>query len=84
MNAKGCLYCILSKALYGCVQASRLWLNKLIKFLKKQGYKQSLTDPWVMCKVDGDKISLLLIFVNDIMVIADCTEFDRLKEFIRE
>ncbi len=33
----GILYCRLRKVLYGCVQASKLWYEKLRSFLLKQG-----------------------------------------------
>jgi len=34
----GVLYCKLLKALYGCVQASKLWYEKVRKFLESLGY----------------------------------------------
>lgn len=85
VSKQGFLYCKLLKALYGCIQASKLWFNKLVKFLKKQGYEQSPTDPCVMRKVVNDKIYILLIYVDDILVIADKAEINRLKdEFTKE
>ena len=33
------LYCQLLKAVYGCIQASKLWYKKLMRFLKEQGYE---------------------------------------------
>ena len=33
------LYGVLRKALYGCVQASKLWFEELTSFLKRVGYK---------------------------------------------
>ena len=45
VNERGYLYCKLLEALYGCIQASKLWFNKLVKFLKQDGYEQSPTDP---------------------------------------
>jgi len=56
VNADGILYCRLLKALYGCVQASKLWFDKLTKFLRTQGYEHAPTDPCVMRKVVDDKI----------------------------
>jgi hypothetical protein len=34
----GVLYCMLLKALYRCVQASKLWYEKVSKFLESLGY----------------------------------------------
>ena len=67
---RGALYCQLLKALYGCIQVSELWYKKLTKFLKEQGYEQSPTDPYVMRHIVGDQIFLLVIYVDDILVIA--------------
>jgi hypothetical protein len=80
------LYCKLLKALYGCVQASKLWFEKLTKFLHSQGYEHSPTDPCVMRKVVGRDVWLLLIYVDDILILADGEETKRLiavfeKEF---
>lgn len=71
VTADGILYCQLLKALYGCVQASRLWYNKLTRFLRTLGYEASLTDPCVMRKIVDGKISLLAIYVDDILVFVD-------------
>eukprot|EP00590_Aulacoseira_subarctica_P002999 CAMPEP_0172416062 /NCGR_PEP_ID=MMETSP1064-20121228/2499_1 /TAXON_ID=202472 /ORGANISM="Aulacoseira subarctica , Strain CCAP 1002/5" /LENGTH=671 /DNA_ID=CAMNT_0013153423 /DNA_START=324 /DNA_END=2338 /DNA_ORIENTATION=+ len=80
----GVLFCRLMKALYGCVQASKLWFNKLTKFLRAQGYEHSPTDPCVN-KIVGDKIFLLVIYVNDILILADESEINRLHEvFVQE
>jgi len=70
VNDKGCLFAKLLKALYGCIQASKLWFNNLVRFLKSEGYEQSPTDPCVMRKVVGQTIFLLLIYVDNILVIA--------------
>ena len=73
------LYCCLLKALYGCFQASKLWFNKLVKFLCSEGYEQSSIDPCVMRKVVGDCVWLLLIYVDEILVIVGKKEIERLK-----
>ena len=79
MNAKGFLYYHLLKALYGCIEASKLWYNKLMKMLIAQGYEQSQIDPCVLRRIDNEKISLLLVYVDDILVLADKQEIQRLK-----
>jgi hypothetical protein len=53
-GSDGILHCKLKKALYGCIQASKLWYKKLRKFLVRLGYKQSETDPWFFRKVVED------------------------------
>ena len=80
----GKLYCHLLKALYGCIQASKLWFNKLTRFLRTQGYESPPTDPCVMQKLDGPKIFLLLIYVDD-NLLADETETEWLRQpFIQD
>ena len=81
VSTAGCLYCPLLKALYGCVQASKLWFNKLVKFLRLEGYEQRPIpiDLCVMWKVVGDPVWLLLIYVDYILVIADKAKIERLK-----
>ena len=76
VNDEGYLFCKLLKALYGCMQASKLWFNKLIKFLQQEGYEQSSRDPCVMRKIVGNDVWLLLIYVDDILVIADTAEIE--------
>jgi hypothetical protein len=58
----GLLYFKLLKALYGCVQASKLWFEKLTKVLRHEGYKHSPTDPCVMRRIVGNAI----FFTHDI------------------
>jgi len=85
VTPEGILYCQLLKALYGCVQASKLWYNKLTKFLRSLGYEASPTDPCVMRKIVGDKVYLLVIYVDDILVLADEHEIERIRDaFVQE
>ena len=85
VTSDGKLYCRLLKALYGCVQAGKLWYNKLTRFLRMQGYETCPTDPCVMRKVEDGTIYLSLIYVDDILVLADEKETERLRQaFIQE
>ena len=74
VSKDGYLYNRLKKTLYGCIQASSLWFKKLVKFLTTQGYEQSPTDPCVMPHVVNGQIFLLLIYVDDVLILADCDE----------
>ena len=80
VSKDGRLYCKLLKALYGCVQASKLWVEKSAKVLCAEGYEHSPMDPCVMQHVIGDIIYFLLIYVDDILILAEQQEIERMKE----
>jgi len=80
VTATGTLYCRLLKALYGCIQASRLWYNKLTKVLRELGYEHSPTDPCIMRKIVNGNVYLLVIYVDDILILAPEDEMERLKQ----
>jgi hypothetical protein len=40
----GCIYTIMLKAMYGCIQASSLWYRLLKKILEGLGYMMSKTN----------------------------------------
>jgi len=73
----GVLYCKLLKALYGCVQASKLWYQKVSKFLESLGYERGEVDPCVFRRVVGEKVYLLTLYVDDILLIAESSEIER-------
>jgi len=70
------LYCKLLKALYGCVQASKLWYEKVRKFLESLGYVRGEVDPCVFRRVVGEKVYLLTLYVDDILLIAEKLEIE--------
>jgi hypothetical protein len=80
VSKDGQLYCKLLKALYGCVQASNLWFEKLAKVLCAEGYEHSPTDPCVMQHIVGDIVYFLLIYVDDILLLAEQQEIEQMKE----
>jgi hypothetical protein len=85
VGSDGMLYCKLKKALYGCVQASKLWYKKLKFFLREQGYIHGDVDPCVFKKVVDGNVYLLLVYVDDILVIGEEREIRRLEaEFLKE
>jgi hypothetical protein len=79
VGADRILYCKLKKALYGCVQASKLWYEKLRSFLRTQGYVCSEVDLCLFRRVVGDEIYLLVVYVDDVLVVAKRSELDRLR-----
>jgi hypothetical protein len=78
----GCLYTILLKALYGCVQASALWYQLIRRFLEELLYVVSPTDPCVFVRQVGGRIFILLLYVDDILGIVDAEEAMKLKKHL--
>jgi hypothetical protein len=65
----GCLYTVLLKAIYGCIQASALWYAYIRREIEKMGYTASETDRCVFVKQVGNRIFILMLYVDDIMAI---------------
>eukprot|EP00752_Nemacystus_decipiens_P011252 g10000.t1 len=60
------------RALYGLKQSGREWGFEAADALIENGYEQCRVDPCVFRKmVDGEVISLIVIYVDDIMLAAD-------------
>ncbi len=79
VEGDGCLYTRLLKALYGCVQASALWYALIRRFLEDLNYTISPTDPCVYVRQVGEKIFILLLYMDDILGIVDDKEAKKLK-----
>jgi hypothetical protein len=80
VGVDGILYCKLLKALYGCVQASRLWYEKLRQVLLGLDYMQSETDPCIFRRIVGERVYLLVVYVDDILILASEDEIKHLAE----
>jgi hypothetical protein len=82
LEPDGCLYTLLLKAMYGCVQASALWYALIRSFIEELGYECSPTDRCVFRKRVGERIFVLLLYVDDILAQVDDKEADRLREHL--
>lgn len=60
--------CRLLKSLYGLKQASRQWNLKFASIMTKAGFRQSKPDHSLFFKKDGEFITLLLVYVDDIVI----------------
>jgi hypothetical protein len=79
-----CVYTVMLKAMYGCVQASALWYVLIRSEFEKMGYRVSETDKCVFIKQVGkDKMFTLLLHVDDILAAVDEEEADKLLERLR-
>lgn len=75
--------CKLRKSLYGLRQASRQWYSKLTSTLNFKGFVSSLNDYSLFFKKDGDSISLVAVYVDDIILTGNNpTELIQLKSFL--
>jgi hypothetical protein len=70
LGVDGSLTTELLKAMYSCIQVSRLWFYFIVSILKGLGYQQSPTDPCIMRNFCDGKIFIVLIYVDDLMVLV--------------
>jgi Reverse transcriptase (RNA-dependent DNA polymerase) len=82
VDERGVMYTVTKKAMYGCTQASSMWVKLLTKGFSEFGYEYCPTDQCVMRKVKLEIIFLLLIYVDDIIAIVDDKERMDLKEHL--
>jgi hypothetical protein len=79
-----CIYTVMLKAMYGCVQASALWYALIRSKIEKMGYVISETDKCMFIKQVGeDKIFTLLLHVDDILALVNAEAADRLLERLK-
>ena len=70
--------CILKRILYGLKQAPRAWYGRIDGFSTRLGFTKSKADSNLYYNVVDDRIMILLIDVNDILlkgeqnIISDC------------
>ena len=65
----------LHKALYGLKQAPRAWNETICKTLLEQGLKGSAADPCIFSIINEDKIMILALFVDDMIMAYDNKKF---------
>ncbi|GJS92265.1 retrovirus-related pol polyprotein from transposon TNT 1-94 [Tanacetum coccineum] len=69
----------LKKALYGLIQAPRVWYDMLSSFLISQQFSKGVVDPTLFTQHAGNDILLVQIYVDDIIFAstntAMCDEF---------
>ena len=73
--------CRLKKALYGLKRFPRAWFGRFTTTMKNFGYRQSNSDHTLFLKKGKDKITCLIIYVDDMIIIAnDVEEIKELKK----
>jgi len=73
--------CKLNKALYGLRQAGRQWNAKLHEAIINLGLKATNADPCVYIDQQGNELTILLVYVDDILLASRIEgELSRLKK----
>jgi len=63
--------CKLKKALYGLKQAPRAWYERLDAYLLSQGFKRGSANCNLYCKIDGENMIIVEVYVDDIIFGSD-------------
>lgn len=72
--------CKLQKSINGFKQTSRQWNEKLLSLLISLGYSQSKSDYSLLTKIFGDRITILIIYVDDVVLTGnDLADLGHLK-----
>jgi hypothetical protein len=62
------------KSIYGLKQALRQWYLKFDEVVTSYGFKENTVDQCIDLRVSGRKYTLLVLYVDDILLIANDTE----------
>ncbi|PRQ60568.1 putative RNA-directed DNA polymerase [Rosa chinensis] len=68
------MVCKLKKSLYGLKQSPRAWFGRFSQSMKQFGYKQSNSDHTLFLKHRKDKLTALIIYVDDMIVTGNDPE----------
>ncbi|XP_073061980.1 uncharacterized protein [Primulina eburnea] len=66
--------CQLQRSIYGLKQASRSWNIKFDEAIKSYVFHQNIGEPCVYKKIKGQKVVLLVLYVDDILLIGNDVE----------
>lgn len=64
------LVCKLKKSIYGLKQAAKSWNDEIHRFLTRHSFERSKNDPCLYTKVQDSELVYLLIYVDDILIVA--------------
>ena len=70
--------CQLRKSLYGLKQSPRAWFDRFTQVMKKIGYHQSHSDHTLFVKQRQEKVTALIIYVDDMIITGD--DFDEISK----
>ncbi|KAL0298331.1 UNVERIFIED_CONTAM: Retrovirus-related Pol polyprotein from transposon TNT 1-94 [Sesamum radiatum] len=76
--------CKLVKSLYRLKQAPKQWHEKFDQTILAFGFTVNENDKCIYCKVKGDRIIILCLYVGDILLIGSCIEIiTETKSFLK-
>ncbi|KAM2392165.1 hypothetical protein ACFX1X_035690 [Malus domestica] len=70
--------CRLRKSLYGLKQSPRAWFDRFTQVMKRIGYNQSHSDHTLFVKRRQEKVTALIIYVDDMIITRD--DFDEISK----
>ena len=77
------LGCKFRKSIYGLKQASRQWYPKFNNTITSYGFIENTVDWCIYMKVNGSKFIILVLYVDDILLIAnDVNLLHDVKKFL--
>ena len=79
LSNKGDYVCKLNKELYGLKQDQRAWYERLDSYLQLQNFKRGSVDCNLYCRIVGDNMIIVEVYIDDIIFGSDNEEIS--KEF---
>jgi hypothetical protein len=77
--------CKLKKSIYGLKQASRSWNLRFNQVIREFGFTRCEEEPCVYKKFSGSKITFLVLYVDDILLIGnDVPMLESVKDWLRK
>ena len=68
------MVCKLQRSIYGLKQASRSWNIRFDQAIESYGFEKSPDEPCVYKRIQGNAVSFLVLYVDDILLIGNDTE----------
>ena len=77
--------CKLQRSIYGLVQASRSWNIRFDELINAYSFIQTCGEACIYKKVSGSSIAFLILYVDDILLIRNDSEFlDSIKGYLNK
>ena len=67
--------CKLQRSIYGLVQSSQSWKKHFDSVIKAYGFIHTFGEACIYKKVSGSSVAFLILYVDDILLIGNDTEF---------